>query len=122
MIGRTMSAARYDTHSRSFAAIHEYAEDAMKQGFGCWLAALSIAFVSLVAAQAVAGQQAEKTYRVGILCGGGAGADRAASTFGVGERGHRLKQGRPVERRRVSSVVRLSPVADRAEAAAEVSF
>ncbi|MBT1515767.1 ABC transporter substrate-binding protein [Bradyrhizobium sp. SRL28] len=42
----------------------------MKQGFGCWLAALSIAFGSLVAAQPVAGQQAEKTYRVGILCGG----------------------------------------------------
>ena len=42
----------------------------MKQGFGCWLAALSIAFGSPVAAQPVAGQQAEKTYRVGILCGG----------------------------------------------------
>ena len=70
MIGRTMSAARYCTHSRSFAAITEYAEDAMKQGFGCWRAALSIAFASLVAAQPVAGQQAEKTYRVGILCGG----------------------------------------------------
>ena len=40
----------------------------MKQGFGCWLAALSIAFGSPVAAQPVAGQQAEKTYRVGILC------------------------------------------------------
>src|SRR5260370_42462923 len=69
MIGRTMSAARYCTHSRSFAAIHEYAEHAMKQGFGCWLAALSIAFGSPVAAQPVAGQQAEKTYRVRILCG-----------------------------------------------------
>jgi ABC-type uncharacterized transport system substrate-binding protein len=57
------------THSRSFAAIHEYAEHAMKQGFGCWLAALSIAFGSLVAAQPVAGQQAEKAYRVGVLCG-----------------------------------------------------
>ena len=42
----------------------------MKQSFGCWLAALSIAFGSLVATQPVAGQQAEKTYRVGILCGG----------------------------------------------------
>jgi putative tryptophan/tyrosine transport system substrate-binding protein len=41
----------------------------MKQGFGCWLAALSIAFGSPVAAQPVAGQQTEKTYRVGILCG-----------------------------------------------------
>jgi putative ABC transport system substrate-binding protein len=40
----------------------------MKQGFGCWLAALSIAFGSPVAAQPMAGQQAEKTYRVGILC------------------------------------------------------
>ncbi|MDF0495150.1 ABC transporter substrate-binding protein [Bradyrhizobium yuanmingense] len=41
----------------------------MKQGW-CWLAALSIAFGSLVAAQPVGAQQAEKTYRVGILCGG----------------------------------------------------
>ena len=40
----------------------------MKQGFGCWLAALSIAFGSPVAAQPVAGRQAEKTHRVGILC------------------------------------------------------
>ena len=42
----------------------------MKRGFGRWLAALSIAFGSPVAAQPVAGQQAEKTYSVGILCGG----------------------------------------------------
>jgi putative tryptophan/tyrosine transport system substrate-binding protein len=48
----------------------EYAEDAMKQSLGYWLAALSIAFGSPVAAQPVAGQQAEKIYRVGILCGG----------------------------------------------------
>ena len=42
----------------------------MKPSFECWLAALSIAFGSLVAAQPVAGQHAEKIYSVGILCGG----------------------------------------------------
>jgi len=47
------------------------AEHAMKQGFRCWLAALSIALVSLVAARPVAGQQVERIYRVGILCGVG---------------------------------------------------
>jgi len=42
----------------------------MKPSFECWLAALSIAIGSLVAAQPVAGQHAEKIYSVGILCGG----------------------------------------------------
>jgi len=51
----------------------------MKQRFGCWLAALSIAFGSHVAAQPVAGQQAEKTYTVGILCGGCSAQDPASS-------------------------------------------
>ncbi|WP_249133860.1 ABC transporter substrate-binding protein [Bradyrhizobium sp. AUGA SZCCT0182] len=49
----------------------------MKQSFVCCLAALSIAFGSLVATQPVAGQQAEKTYSVGILCGGCSDADPA---------------------------------------------
>ena len=52
----------------------------MKQSFGCWLAALSVAFGSLVATQPVAGQQAEKTYSVGILCGG-CSAQEPASSF-----------------------------------------
>jgi putative ABC transport system substrate-binding protein len=55
----------------------------MKQGFGYWLAALSIAFGSAVAAQPVAGQQAEKTYRVGILCGGCSDQDPASRFTGV---------------------------------------
>src|SRR4029078_1937027 len=59
--------ARIRDHSQRST---EYAEDVMKPSFGCWLAALSIPLGSLVAAQPVAGQHAEKTYTVGILCGG----------------------------------------------------
>src|SRR5262245_22355734 len=70
MIGRTMSAAVLHAFE-IICSDQRYAEHAMMLGFGCWLAALSIAFGSLVAARPVAGQQAEKTYRVGILCGAG---------------------------------------------------
>ena len=49
----------------------------MKQSFGCRLAALSVAFGSLLPTQPVAGQQAEKIYSVGILCGGCSDQDPA---------------------------------------------
>ena len=76
----------------------------MKQGFGCWLAALSIAFGSLVAAQPVAGQQAEKTYSVGILCGGC--SDQEAPARGFADIRQALRERGYVEGRNIAFVYR----------------